>query len=265
MFDRNGSVQVQGCLRDNYLLYGEFSTLTSQHVSPCLKRVQDKELTARTRNNDVLPAFCKPIMVTSISVALETSNTCQQRFQNVCRVYGQASCRDYATKADLASESGGKSSVGEGGKKGGRRTRRGAAANHICSGRCWPLLSMGWIELYPGSGILNFWGGNDEGMLLAGGENQKTSRWRKSALTRSLVLWLGKAEKRKSGGEERKAARAAREDLARVNRSNPAPCALVCGKRLIFENAFAATCCYGESLSSSHDHFLMVEGVKWVE
>lgn len=30
-----------------------------------------KTLTARTLNNDVLPAFCNPIMVMSISVALD--------------------------------------------------------------------------------------------------------------------------------------------------------------------------------------------------
>jgi hypothetical protein len=33
----------------------------------------DEDLTARTRSNDVLPAFCSPIIVTSISVTLPTS------------------------------------------------------------------------------------------------------------------------------------------------------------------------------------------------
>lgn len=37
-------------------------------------------LTARTRSNEVLPAFCKPIMVISISVALGNEQSASGRF-----------------------------------------------------------------------------------------------------------------------------------------------------------------------------------------
>lgn len=51
------------------LLYGKFSALAS--ISSAFDpQTLSLGLTARTRRRDVLPAFCRPIMVTSISVAL---------------------------------------------------------------------------------------------------------------------------------------------------------------------------------------------------
>ena len=66
--------QVKGCIaggRD--ILEGEFSALLSKRYQ--LLRNDgiwgsDGTLTANTLNNEVLPAFCKPIIVISISVAL---------------------------------------------------------------------------------------------------------------------------------------------------------------------------------------------------
>lgn len=107
--------------------------------------------TARTRNNDVLPAFCKPIMVTSISVALHTSSTCQQRVQNSWRGYDE---REMSRLRIAGRQDGWMEAAGE---RSGRRTKTGAAANHICSGRSWPLL---WIEVYGQvQWILSFWEG----------------------------------------------------------------------------------------------------------
>ncbi len=43
-------------------------------------RIDVEQLTARTRRRDVLPAFCKPIMVMSISVALYAQFSVSQSF-----------------------------------------------------------------------------------------------------------------------------------------------------------------------------------------
>lgn len=50
------------------LLYGKLSTL-EYRISNSL-HTSSWGLTARTRSREVLPAFCRPIIVTSISVAL---------------------------------------------------------------------------------------------------------------------------------------------------------------------------------------------------
>lgn len=59
-----------GCRR---LLDREFTALEEKVGQSAVMRAfgsRGKLLTARTRSNDVLPAFCSPTMVTSISVAL---------------------------------------------------------------------------------------------------------------------------------------------------------------------------------------------------
>jgi hypothetical protein len=50
---------------------GQLAVIKTDHVDPggCF-RIR-KILTARTLNSEVLPAFCSPIMVMSISVALD--------------------------------------------------------------------------------------------------------------------------------------------------------------------------------------------------
>lgn len=57
------------------LLEGELSSLRdATGVSKWFPRAQwgkGRRLTARTLNNEVFPAFCRPTMVTSISIALE--------------------------------------------------------------------------------------------------------------------------------------------------------------------------------------------------
>ena len=52
-------------------------------------------LTARTRNSDVFPAFCSPIMVMSISVALSASSNPSTSFeaQHDQAAFGHSSCR----------------------------------------------------------------------------------------------------------------------------------------------------------------------------
>lgn len=55
------------------LLDSELPTLIrSSQQGPNTKQMRDPNLTARTRSRDDFPAFCRPIMVTSISVALHT-------------------------------------------------------------------------------------------------------------------------------------------------------------------------------------------------
>lgn len=63
------------------LLYRELASLNNNDTpsAPPKRREMHRKLTARTLNNDVLPAFCRPIMVMSISVALEHAiDSCQQ-------------------------------------------------------------------------------------------------------------------------------------------------------------------------------------------
>lgn len=65
-----------------HILDGELSTLRTsyQHLKVGYNdsdgRLEERnKLTAKTRRRDVFPAFCSPIMVTSISVALEDHDT----------------------------------------------------------------------------------------------------------------------------------------------------------------------------------------------
>lgn len=64
----NRILRISDAQRKLYSLYSELSTLESR-ISDRWMFVM-RQLTARTRKSEVFPAFCNPIMVMSISVAL---------------------------------------------------------------------------------------------------------------------------------------------------------------------------------------------------
>jgi hypothetical protein len=108
-----------------------------------------KTLTARTLSSDVLPAFCNPIMVMSISVALDSaSNQCRCRWSGGTFFEGwrRSSARGTDINGRIRQRSGADAVAGQR----GRRTRIGGAASHRCVGRCSPWCEGG--------------GGNDSGL-----------------------------------------------------------------------------------------------------
>lgn len=74
----------------NGLLNGELSSL-QERGSAWRRRLNVRQLTAKTRKRDVLPAFCKPIMVMSISVALSSGQPEHPHYKAITEVYQVAS------------------------------------------------------------------------------------------------------------------------------------------------------------------------------
>lgn len=78
------------------LLESEFTALqtrqsaTSGQAKKKKKKEKKKDMsepTARTRNNEVFPAFCKPTIVTSISIALGVIiSMWVQKLSQLCRI-----------------------------------------------------------------------------------------------------------------------------------------------------------------------------------
>jgi hypothetical protein len=56
-------------------------------------------LTARTLNNEVLPAFWRPIIVISISVALSSDGSCQHYSSVTAREYNERGLRNGSRNA----------------------------------------------------------------------------------------------------------------------------------------------------------------------
>lgn len=102
-----------------------------------------KGLTARTRNSEVLPAFCSPIMVMSISVAL-LSEARQQSKSVLAGAFCFFVDRNVimgGSKRRMPNRLGEEQMEADGG---GTRTRTGAEASHRCGGRCWPSPLSSW-------------------------------------------------------------------------------------------------------------------------
>ena len=110
-------------------------------------------LTARTRNNEVLPAFCKPIMVMSISVALRIDKGGRQFHIAVGTIFA-FSWYKFARQGNTWRTRRVENQRNIKVARKGQRTRTGVGANHRCVERSRPFCQ--------GRGLLALWSGGCE-------------------------------------------------------------------------------------------------------
>ena len=104
----------------------------------CHYRIR-KRLTARTLKSEVLPAFCSPIMVMSISVALYSENHQHPSLFIVER--GFAFSRNGSAGDEVSNGASGTKACADNPRKGkvrGRHTRTSGAASRRCDEISWP-------------------------------------------------------------------------------------------------------------------------------
>lgn len=179
------------------LLEGELSSLWKRPTSagsPRRQALTESQglLTARTRNNEVFPAFCRPTMVTSISIAL------MPRRQFISIVEASGKLPRWGNKTRRARPHGSGKHPAHGPRP-RLLTRTCAAANHRPSGRVQPCFYR-VAQAQVGSRRKRSDEGGDCRSIDQAAMEAKTPAWG-AILTRRLVWVILEVRERRRDGE----------------------------------------------------------------